>query len=224
MTLPSGPGWRPDPTDPDMERLWDGEQWTDNTRPRLSPAPSAQESAAASPPTVPRPKTNMVWAVIAVVLFCIPLGVVGIVYASKVNYLWSTGEYDQARSNAKKSLTWSLIGIGLGVTGYAALLIGVMAGGLGTLSSPITCPQLASEAVRISAENNRGTGYPLLLRVESPTVVSDSQSTAKPPASGELVILRCTGTGYFSSTQTAMVDLMLSLDSDAKQWVAYEAQ
>lgn len=166
----------------------------------------------------------MVWAIIAVVLFCIPLGVVGIVYASKVNYLWSSGEYDKARSTSKKALTWSLIGIGLGLVGYAALLIGVLAAGLGGLGSTITCPQLATEAVRISSEQNSGTGKPLLLRVEAPKVVSDVQSTAKPPASGELVVLQCTGTGYFSNTESATVKLTLSIDPDGQQWVAYEAQ
>lgn len=244
MTQTPGPGWFPDPSDPSLERLWDGSAWTNNTRPRvpqaqppgvpsLSPAllspgwpPTAGPAASTAGGTAPaRPRTNMVWAVVSVVLFCIPLGIVGIVYASKVNSLWSTGQYDNARSASKKALVWSLSGMAIGIAAYAIAIAGVIAEGTsGTSSSSLTCSELADEAVRISADLNKGTIKPLLLRVERPQVVRDVQKSAKLPTSGEAVVLECAGKGYFSTAETATVDLTLSWDPDGKAWVAYAVQ
>lgn len=86
-----------------IERLWDGAAWTDNTRaltPPVDALPGAQvptnppdppitdwpaDSPIASPMSEDRPKTNMVWAVIALIVFCLPLGLVGVTYASNLS-------------------------------------------------------------------------------------------------------------------------------------------
>lgn len=218
---------------PRLERLWDGERWTENTRerPTLPPPSAAGTSMIPGVPMIAggdavvhdaRPKTNMVWAVIAVVLFCIPLGVVGIVYASKVNSLWDTGQHERARSSSKKALTWSLVGIGLGAVTYLVLLASVLAAGsISSITGKYSCNDLAVEAVRISEEQNSGTGIPMLLDVQSPRVVFDRQDTTTRPASGQVPILQCTGTGYFSNTESATVDLTLSLDPSGDLWVEY---
>jgi hypothetical protein len=182
------------------------------------------ETAIAASSAVQRPRTNMVWAVLSLILFCLPLGLVGINYASKVNYLWTTGQVERAQSASKKALIWSLAGMGIGAVAYLVLLFGFLGSGLSSVSGTYSCPELAADAVRISEDLNKGTGNPLLLRVESPRLISDTQATASLPSTGQSVVLRCSGTGYFSSGETATVELTLQWDSDGNQWVYYEAQ
>lgn len=43
MTTPNA-GWHPDPADPNLDRWWDGRQWTDRTRPRGTTAATATEA------------------------------------------------------------------------------------------------------------------------------------------------------------------------------------
>ena len=177
MENKAAPGWFPDPNDPAAERLWDGDQWTANTRPR---------QVVSSPPPSPKPvdkKKNRIWLWIVV-------GVVAL-----------------------------FVGVQLVVNTFNAAT-----GGTFVEPSAWTCDDLAADAVRISEELNKGTIKPLLLRVESPRVVTDTQQSAKTPSSGQVIILKCTGTGYFSSGETSTVDLTLELDSDGNQWVYYEAR
>ena len=46
MSGPPVPGWYADNFDPNVERLWDGDAWTDNIRPRLNPAPARRASSS----------------------------------------------------------------------------------------------------------------------------------------------------------------------------------
>ena len=39
-------GWYPNPDDAAQDRLWDGEKWTDNVRPRQTPAPGVLKERA----------------------------------------------------------------------------------------------------------------------------------------------------------------------------------
>lgn len=90
-----------------------------------------------SPPGIPNspgnyqvaPDTNLVWAILATLFCCLPLGIVSIVKASQVTSLWAQGQYDAARKaseDAKKFALWS-VGAGLAV---AVLYVVVIAGGL----------------------------------------------------------------------------------------------
>lgn len=64
-----------------------------------------------SQPAMPKPGSNMILAVLTTVFCCLPLGIVGIVYASKVDGLYFAGDYAGALSAAKSARTWSVIGI-----------------------------------------------------------------------------------------------------------------
>lgn len=192
------PGWFPDQADPELERLWDGERWTENTRPRrTAPTPPTQPSTAGSDSsTVPT-------------AFSGPPPAIAVGEAS-------------AGSNRR---VWAIIGaLGVGAVVVFVILQAMEANSSGGSSKNVTCEGLASEAVRISRETNAGSGLPLLLRVERPTVVSDTQATAQPPTSGEITVLECRGTGYFSSTDVTPVRLQLTLDPDGMSWVAYESE
>ncbi|MGX4712373.1 DUF4352 domain-containing protein [Rhodococcus ruber] len=56
-------GWHPDPVDPNLDRYWDGQQWTSQTRPRgqLHPAPVAAPVGGEKKPKWP-------WAVLTVLI------------------------------------------------------------------------------------------------------------------------------------------------------------
>lgn len=75
-----------------------------------------------------RPNNYLILAIFTTICCCLPLGIVGIVYASKVNSLYTMGQYDaavEASNNAKK---WSLIGIGCSVAIYVIYIILIVAG------------------------------------------------------------------------------------------------
>lgn len=54
------------------------------------------------------PPTNLVWAILSTVLCCLPLGIVAIVYASKVTNLYYQGEFLKAQKASDRALYWSL--------------------------------------------------------------------------------------------------------------------
>ena len=82
--------------------------------------PSAGVAGASSLPpgaTVP----NYLWqSIVATLLCCLPFGVVGIVYASKVNGLVAQGDYAGAAEASKKAKLWTNISAGIG------LLVGIL--------------------------------------------------------------------------------------------------
>lgn len=52
------------------------------------------------------------WGILCTVLCCLPLGIVSIVYASKVSGLWAQGRYAEAQeasANAKKWAIWGAV-------------------------------------------------------------------------------------------------------------------
>lgn len=65
----------------------------------------------------PKPDNYLVWAILSTIFCCLPLGIVSIVYASKVDRLWDEKDYDNAIHAAKLAKTWFWwsFGIGLGV-------------------------------------------------------------------------------------------------------------
>ncbi len=102
---------------------------------QVAPQPAPQPAQQAAPqsvvyvqtnpsgtsqPAMPKPGSNMILAVLTTVCCCLPLGIVGIVYASKVDGLYFAGDYAGALSAAKSARTWSVIGI------VASLVIGII--------------------------------------------------------------------------------------------------
>lgn len=81
---------------------------------------------------LPPPPSNLVWAILTTIFCCLPLGIVAIIKASKVNGLYVAGQYEAALAASKDAKKWSMIGIGCGLAGiiiYAILVaIGVAAG------------------------------------------------------------------------------------------------
>ena len=71
-----------------------------------------------------KPDNNLVWAILSTILCCLPLGIVAIVYASKVDGLYNQGDYagaQEAADNAKKYAVMGAI-CGLVFIGIAFIL------------------------------------------------------------------------------------------------------
>ena len=60
----------------------------------------------------PKPNNNLVLAIVCTVLCCLPLGIVSIINAAKVDGLYRAGDYEGAQAaadNAKKYAQYSAI-------------------------------------------------------------------------------------------------------------------
>lgn len=98
-------------------------------QPAAQPASQAMSYVASAgggtpQPAMPKPSSNMVLAILSTLFCCLPLGLVGIVYASKVDGLYASGDYAGAAAASKSARNWSLIGaIGAIVISVLYLLI-----------------------------------------------------------------------------------------------------
>ncbi len=59
-------------------------------------ADGTQASAGHEDPGT-RPPSYMIWAIVATILCCVPVGIAAIIYSSKVNPAWHEGRFDDAR-------------------------------------------------------------------------------------------------------------------------------
>jgi hypothetical protein len=103
-------GWYQDPQNASMKRYWDGAQWTEQTQLVSSvppPPPPAHGQAM--------PKKYLVESILATLFCCLPLGVAGIVFASKVESLYKAGAYAEAQEASRKAKMFSLIALGVGI-------------------------------------------------------------------------------------------------------------
>ncbi len=78
------------------------------------------------PPLKP---TNWLWqSIIATILCCIPFGIVGIIFASRVDSLYYNQRYQEAEISARKAKMWALLAFGAGFL-YLIIWIILMASG-----------------------------------------------------------------------------------------------
>lgn len=69
------------------------------------------------------PPTNFVWAILSTLFCCLPLGIISIVYASKVESLYHQARYDEARDASHKAKMYAICAaISLGVFLVVAFL------------------------------------------------------------------------------------------------------
>jgi hypothetical protein len=84
-------------------------------------------------PQRPKPDNYLVWAILSLVLCCMPLGIVSVVYASQVDGHYARGDYasaEQASASAKK---WAIASALTVVVLFVLWLVFVI--GLGLMSS-----------------------------------------------------------------------------------------
>lgn len=85
-----------------------------------------------------KPDNYLVWAILSTVFCCLPLGIVAIVKASKVDALWAQDLQEEAIEAANDAKKWSIIGAVAGVLGVVlyvvfCLVLGFAAAGLSSL-------------------------------------------------------------------------------------------
>ncbi len=77
-------------------------------------------------PLIPRPGNNLVLAIISTI-FCLPLGVVSVIAANKVDSLWLSGQYNEAAEASKKAKNWAISA--LVITGVIYILYVIILAG-----------------------------------------------------------------------------------------------
>ena len=80
----------------------------------------------------PKPDNYLVWAILSTIFCCLPLGIVSIVYSSKVDGQYNAGDYNGAQdyaNKAKKFAMWAAISWVIIV--IIAILLEVVAGVMG---------------------------------------------------------------------------------------------
>ena len=83
-----------------------------------------------------KPDSNLVWGILCTCLCCLPLGIVSIVYATKVDSLWLAGAYQEAIEAASKAKKWAIWGAVAGIVFCVLyILLYVVIIGLGVAAS-----------------------------------------------------------------------------------------
>jgi len=80
----------------------------------------------------PPPANNLVFAILATIFCCLPLGIVSIVFASQVNSKWAVGDTQGAYDSAAKAKRFAIWSVVLGVVGGVLYGILIAAGVLST--------------------------------------------------------------------------------------------
>jgi len=70
-----------------------------------------------------RPDSYLALSIISTIVCCLPIGIVSIIYATKVNSLYEDGHYNEANRASKNAKTWGLVSIGMGVLIYLSVFL-----------------------------------------------------------------------------------------------------
>ncbi len=85
------------------------------------------------------PKTWLLESILATLFCCLPFGIVGIVYASRVESNWYAGNRELAMSSSRTAKTWTLVSFACGILSIIITIIawafGLMAGILGGMNA-----------------------------------------------------------------------------------------
>jgi hypothetical protein len=118
MSYPQGP-YEGSPEWQGQQPPWQGQQppgWQGQP-------PAGWQTPQPGWPGQSEPDSHLVWAILCTVLCCLPLGIVSIVYSTKVSGLWAQGRYAEAQSAADSAKKWAIIGAVVGAVSY---VIGVV--------------------------------------------------------------------------------------------------
>lgn len=75
------------------------------------------------------PDNNLVWAIASTVLCCWPLGIVSIIKSTKVNNLWTQGDFSGAQKSADDAKKWAIYSaIGAAVFWVLYIVLSVVLG------------------------------------------------------------------------------------------------
>lgn len=74
-----------------------------------------------------KPNNYIIWAILSTILCCVPFGIVSIVYASKVNILWRSGRYNEAKEASENAKGWALFSFAIGFVIFSVAFIKTIA-------------------------------------------------------------------------------------------------
>ncbi|MDX1658848.1 MAG: CD225/dispanin family protein [Nitriliruptorales bacterium] len=127
------PGWYDDPEQPGQLRYWDGNRWTEDRRPAGAThetSPTGYQTGGYGAGGASPPSTWLWQSIVATLFCCLPLGIVGIVFAAQAQSAVSAGNYAEAREKADKARTWTLVSVGVGLVAVLAwVAVVIFAGG-----------------------------------------------------------------------------------------------
>jgi hypothetical protein len=107
-----------------------GQLFGPSSPPPLSSAGTRGFVKAHLPP--PKPKNNLVPAILVTLFCCLPFGIASIVFASQVDSKYSGGDYAGAEASLAKSKLWMWWAFGVGlvvsVIWFGLAFVGAMAG------------------------------------------------------------------------------------------------
>ena len=75
------------------------------------------------PGTLPKPATNLIWAILVTIFCCLPLGIVAIVKASSVDSLYYSGHYYEAVRASRAAASWCGWIVLLSLLPYAIIIL-----------------------------------------------------------------------------------------------------
>jgi hypothetical protein len=109
---------------------WQGQQrpgWQGPSQPGWPGQPPGQQPGWPAPQPgwqgQQEPDNYLVWAILCTVLCCLPLGIVSIVYSTRVSGLWSQGRYAEAQAAADNAKKWAIIGAIVGAVVYVIAIV-----------------------------------------------------------------------------------------------------
>ena len=85
--------------------------------------------------TTTPPKNWLIESILVTLLCCLPFGIVGIIFATKVDTLWSTGQYDAAEQASRDAGKWVKIGAVSGAIVIILYLLLIFFGVAGSILS-----------------------------------------------------------------------------------------
>jgi hypothetical protein len=83
----------------------------------------------------PKPDNYLVWAILSTILCCLPAGIVSIVYAAKVDGLYTGGQYAEAVQASENAKKWAIIAAVAGLVVAAGYVLFFVLIGIGASTS-----------------------------------------------------------------------------------------
>lgn len=77
-----------------------------------------------------KPDNNMLWAILSTLFCCLPLGIVSIINAAKVDGLYRSGDYSGAQEAADNAKKYAQYGLVIGIIWIVIYFFILMAGAM----------------------------------------------------------------------------------------------
>ena len=122
------PAWKPAYEIPELSSLF-------GAPPIQVPPPVNQTYAQANSQRQVVPKTWLLESILVTIFCCLPFGIAGIVFASRVESKFYSGDINGALQASQEAGKWTKIGFGIGLAAIIIYIIMVFALGIGGLTS-----------------------------------------------------------------------------------------